>query len=555
MRLNNKHHAELLIMLLLPSFLLALDVRGTVKTVAGIPVHSALVVFVSERDSTLRFSSLTDSLGQYRIVITNIPAVQSPTPQFALHQNYPNPFAESTMIGYSTENRDDAVVTIYDILGREIRRFQLTANSQTANRVLWDGRDKMGQKVASGVYFYRLTSSEKAETKKMLYGRHSEMLASSAMSHVRFQSFANSVRIFPDTYTLLIENTDSTRPKIEPVKQKNLTIARDTLLDLTVQEAFVGKWELLGLQNETVTAIALHPNDTAIIYAGTMFDFSAGVLGQLFKSEDFGKTWDTLLIGGSYRDIVIDPVNPETVYALPHQIIKSTNGGRTWQDASIGIRLDWETRVGSFAIDPKNPNVLYAGTGGFFGGSLYKSTDGGQSWRDLASGDTLSDGVISLAVDPINSNIIYAGTAWRGQVLKSTDAGNSWNVTGLGDNRIPHNLLIHPRNSQLIFAATGFRGVWKSSNGGETWNSFNEGLPDTVSGIKLAMNSESFELYLIATAREGGWLYRRDNFDTQWTKMGINEIRTSYYYSDLELSPLNRFLYLGIRGLYRFRFH
>jgi len=61
-------------------------------------------------------------------------------------------------------------------------------------------------------------------------------------------------------------------------------------------EGPAGHWQLLGLENETVTAIGLHPKEYHIIYAGTQFDFSAGVQGKLFKSTDCESTWDTLIV-------------------------------------------------------------------------------------------------------------------------------------------------------------------------------------------------------------------------------------------------------------------
>jgi len=76
------------------------------------------------------------------------------------------------------------------------------------------------------------------------------------------------------------------------------------------------------LENETVTAIAVDPIYPNIIYAGTRYDYSAGINGKLFKSTDSGATWDTLLIGGGYRSILIDPSNHNIIYAAWGGIMK-----------------------------------------------------------------------------------------------------------------------------------------------------------------------------------------------------------------------------------------
>jgi len=315
-----------------------------------------------------------------------------------------------------------------------------------------------------------------------------------------------------------------------------------------------GQWQLLGLEDETITAIAVHPVDQKVIYAGSQFDFSAGWQGKLFKSTDCGKTWKTLLIGGSYRAILLDPLNPDIVYAIPGSLIKSMDAGITWKTVANGIKLDLETRVSCLAIDPQNPNTLYAGTGGFLGGSLYKSNDGGLSWTNLAKSDTLSDGIISLAIDPKNTNVIYAGTADRGYVLKSTDGGMTWDVTGLRETgQLVHSLLVDPENSRTIFAALGWIGMLKTENAGKDWRPYNLGLPDTVNGMKLAKNLHSKELYLVASWGDEGWIYRKISNDSAWTKIGIQGLRRSYYYSDLALAADNSALYFGAKGLYRLK--
>jgi hypothetical protein len=319
-------------------------------------------------------------------------------------------------------------------------------------------------------------------------------------------------------------------------------------------DAPVGQWQLLGLQNETITAIAIDPHNPSVIYVGSQFDISAGHQGKLFKSTNCGHTWDTLVVGGSYTSIVLDPKNPQIVYAALRPIIKSTDAGQTWREASNGMRIDAETRVSEIIIDPVNTNVLYAGTGGFMGGSLYKSTDGGMSWRDLGEkNDTLRGGIASLALDPNNPRIVYAGNIGSGVVLKSTDAGETWSVTGLSETgEIIFDLLVHPQDSRVVFAAISFRGISKSEDEGRTWNPYNTGLPPSVSGMKIAIDVRSLEIFCVATKGDDGWIYKRASGVSLWVKIGIENVRRSYYYSDLKLTSDGN-IYFGTKGLFMLR--
>lgn len=300
-----------------------------------------------------------------------------------------------------------------------------------------------------------------------------------------------------------------------------------------------GEWQLLGLEKETVTAIALHPQDPSIIYAGTQFDFSAGRDGKLFKSTDCGTTWDTLIVGGSYRAIVLNPSNPEIVYAVPGSLIKSMNGGRTWRVAMNGMRLSLEQRVQCLAIDPKNPNVLYAGVGGFGTGTLYKSTDEGENWTDLEQDDFfLFDGVVSLAIDPSNTNIVYAGTDDRGRLLQTTDGGKTWNETGLGETGLIIDVLaLSPGNSRIVFAGVRFEGFFRSVDGGVNWSGLESNFPDTTFSTRALLfdhtNSEKMYVTILREAyssRDGGKTWTELSNDPQKNALQVLAIDRSGAY-------------------------
>ena len=89
--------------------------------------------------------------------------------EFALSQNYPNPFNPTTIIEFSLARQVQVDLKIYDILGREVATL-LQSNAMNAGRyiVRWDGRNRFGQSVATGVYFYRLVAGDFVQSKKMV---------------------------------------------------------------------------------------------------------------------------------------------------------------------------------------------------------------------------------------------------------------------------------------------------------------------------------------------------------------------------------------------------
>ncbi|MCX6831936.1 MAG: T9SS type A sorting domain-containing protein [candidate division Zixibacteria bacterium] len=87
---------------------------------------------------------------------------------FTLNQNYPNPFNPSTVITYSLTTSADVELIVVNVLGQQIRTLVNQYQSSGDHSVVWDGRDQGGNQVASGIYFYRMTSAGAVDTKKML---------------------------------------------------------------------------------------------------------------------------------------------------------------------------------------------------------------------------------------------------------------------------------------------------------------------------------------------------------------------------------------------------
>lgn len=277
---------------------------------------------------------------------------------------------------------------------------------------------------------------------------------------------------------VLLPKPESLMPYASSIKQAALLLVSGILMGgcrvsgddegaMQCEHIPSNSWALIGLKEESVTSIAVHPERTGIIYAGTASNFSDGVEGKLFKTSDCGRNWEVLVVGGSFRAIELSPDNPSVIYAVNGSILKSTDGGRNWIPSLQGIEPNIGTSVASLAIDPITPRILYAGTSGRFGGSFYKSIDGAETWTEI-DGEGLEEnwlrsGVTSIAIDHTNPLQIFVGTAWKGDVLRSTDGGNTWETTKLFDTGSIVDLLKIPQGQKRVFAGIRFHGLHVAS--------------------------------------------------------------------------------------------
>jgi photosystem II stability/assembly factor-like uncharacterized protein len=226
-----------------------------------------------------------------------------------------------------------------------------------------------------------------------------------------------------------------------------------------------------------------------------------GVVNPSWRTPHWGVS------SGRIRAVAVHPNDPLTVYigVACGGIWKTTNGGESWVD--IGDYSTEALTFGTIAIDPNNPDIIYAGTGEInalhysrnYGKGLFKSTDAGVSWIEPT--DTF--GTITffgdLVVSPHNPNILYAalgsGCLFINQNLpneglwKSTDAGVNWIKTK--DVQDAYDIIVHPTNPDTVYAATGgwftTSGFYISTDAGETWDTSNTGLqaPNTIGRMQI----------------------------------------------------------------------
>ncbi len=203
----------------------------------------------------------------------------------------------------------------------------------------------------------------------------------------------------------------------------------------------------------SIGAIVLDPKNPLTVWVGTGENNSQRSVSYgngVYRSDDGGKTWKNVGLKTSEHigRIAIDPKDSNTVYVAAQGplwgpggdrgLFKTTDGGKTWKNI---LYISENTGVTDIVIDPQNPETLYAAAyqrrrhmwtliDGGPESALYKSTDAGASWNKLKAGlPTTEMGRIGLAVSPVDSNVVYAtveAADRKGGIFRSSDRGGSW---------------------------------------------------------------------------------------------------------------------------------
>ncbi len=290
--------------------------------------------------------------------------------------------------------------------------------------------------------------------------------------------------------------------------------------------------------------LRVHPDSANVIYAG-------GDIEGIFKSSDNGASWKNINnniaqmpYGGDMywtNDIVIDPINHETVYYCSGVgLFKSTNGGNTWSllyPTNINSSADLAS-VATIAVDSANTNRMFIGLGDGADGTfadflpfpqydgktgIYRSLDGGASWSLLTTGIPDSTSIHSIVFAPTGSDTIVVSTT-KG-IYRSDDGGNTWISKNIG---LPHanTHRLKALNAYGIFTLyltvktlgtpgdsnTFAGGIYISEDQGDTWINITANLPkyDAADSLfydywKLDVNPLDPDIIFTATVRGSGF--------------------------------------------------
>ena len=261
---------------------------------------------------------------------------------------------------------------------------------------------------------------------------------------------------------------------------------------------------------------------------------------------------------------------PDTFYfgSVGGGLWKSTNAGRTWTPIFDATDV---ASIGAIGVAPSDPNVIYVGTGEpdmrdsiAYGNGLYKSTDAGKTWRHLGLENTKQIG--RIIVDPKNPNTVFVaamGNAYMSNpdrgVYRSRDGGATWQkVLFKSDDVGATDLSFDPVDSKIVYAtlwnvrrppwfiyapANGpGGGIFKSLDGGSTWNEISTGIPVEGRGhigIAVAPSNRN-RLYAAVDAKDGG-VFSSNDAGTTWTRLSSDKRLwdRGWYFENVTVDPKN----------------
>ena len=272
------------------------------------------------------------------------------------------------------------------------------------------------------------------------------------------------------------------------------------------------------------------------------------------------------LMSGRIGDIAVDPRDRSTWYVAVSSggVWKTTNAGVTFRPIFDG---EGSYSIGTVAVDPNNSLVVWVGSGEnnsqrsvAYGDGVYKSIDGGRSFRNV--GLKNSEHIGMIRIDPRSSDVVYVaaqGPLWapggdRG-LYKTTDGGETWEkVLDVSENTGVSEVHFDPRNPDVVYAVAYQRrrhvwtlidggpesGIYKSSDAGTTWKKINRGLPGGDKGrIGMAVSPiDPDVLYAIveATADNGG-VFRSEDAGEHWSKQSSYVSTSGQYYQEIVADP------------------
>jgi len=290
-------------------------------------------------------------------------------------------------------------------------------------------------------------------------------------------------------------------------------------------------------------------------------ELNSGLLSGM-KLRNIGPAF----MSGRIIDIAVDPVHRSTWYvaAASGNVWKTENAGTTWEPI---FDKYGSYSIGVVTLDPKNRFVVWVGTGENnsqrsvgYGDGVYKSLDGGQSFKHM--GLKNSEHIGRILIDPRNSDVVYVaaqGPLWapggdRG-LYKSTDGGETWDLAlEISENTGVTDVMFDPRNPDVLYAASYQRrrhvwtlidggpesGMYKSTDAGATWKKINEGLPSGDKGrIGITISPILPDvLYAIveATGDKGGFFRSADGGEN-WSKMSDYMSGSPQYYNEIYADP------------------
>ena len=284
------------------------------------------------------------------------------------------------------------------------------------------------------------------------------------------------------------------------------------------------EWRFVGpFRGGRVTTVAGVPENPQLYYMG-----ATG--GGLWKTENAGLTWENISDDyfnvGTIGAIAVAELDPNVIYVGTGEksirgvttshgegVYKSTDAGKTW--AHVG--LPKAGQIARIKIHPQDTDIAYVAVQGQIWGpnderGVYRTRDGGQSWEQVLRVDAQT-GATDLRMDPTNPRILYAAM-WE-----------------------------HGRKPWYVLSGGNAGGIFKSTDGGDSWRKLTNGLPELIGKIGIDVSaSNPSRLYAIVEAMPGkGGLYRSDDAGETWKLKNGTRIlwARSWYYMHIAADPVD----------------
>ncbi len=272
------------------------------------------------------------------------------------------------------------------------------------------------------------------------------------------------------------------------------------------------------------------------------------------------------LMSGRVADFAVNPHDRAHYFVAVASggVWKTVNAGTTWTPV---FDKQGSFSIGCVALDPRNPNVVWVGTGEnnsqrsvSFGDGVYRTRDGGEHWENLGLKESEHIGMI--AIDPRDSDTVYVaaqGPLWRSGgdrgLYKTTDAGLTWQrVLHVSDDTGINEVHLDPRDPDTIYASAYQRrrhvwtlvdggpesGIHKSTDAGTTWRKLTQGLPEMDLGrIGLDISPADPEVVyaIVEAAGDNSGFFRSTNRGETWEKRSKETTASPQYYNEIVCDP------------------
>jgi len=299
---------------------------------------------------------------------------------------------------------------------------------------------------------------------------------------------------------------------IDPIDPRNIFVAAwNAQLPSSDGELYRSKdggksWEIVpDLHGKSLRALSIAASDPKTLVVGA--------LDGIYRSRNGGHDWERISPENhaeikNVESVAIDPVNPDVIYAGTwHLPWKTEDGGKTWHNIKKGVIDDSD--VFSIVIDPSQPENLFISACS----GIYRSESAGEMFRKIQGIPYSARRTRMLQMDPADHNVVYAGTTEG--LWKTIDAGVTWKRM-TGSNIVINDVLIDPRRSSRVLLATDRSGVLASDDGGVTFTASNRGFTHRQAAALLVDRSDSAVLYagVLNDKEFGGVFVSRDSGQT-----------------------------------------